>query len=780
MNRPRRPKGSHYEPPRPNVSTFFTSILEPFVAIFSPWRALPPEAPCAPFHSVGESFELLSARILAKKSTSTALREYKRLKAIDPSLRLTGPAIIVFLRSLLKLGLHTPVLEVLEMENLMVEEGIMRLKIAMEGLSPEQRRRVVGRLVEVGGDLRQNRFRSLVSGEIKSFEAENVTVKSDSEYARDIRSARDGDEMRKLLDEIVSTKATITNGTSQLIASRLVELNELSLGASYALEPLINTSKSNYIAKICDALCDARQYGAGYALIMKALKTGKYGLLSDLDMKHGVRTVDTMSQPYQQLQDLWNAMKSSSAIYPRDLSYHTYAAFLGRATRLRLGPLGSFREGGGETPLLTMSIEIIVRLTDKEKKMAKGLLGSMLEAWIWSWGRTCRQKPDLRSLEGSIPFMASFFNILPPESRDPAILMAVERITTNCISSGLEVWPVRIIWPFVSTLAQTKIWQEEESISLWATERVLLRKRLAPTYLRYRTDAEIARFIARHYLPLRLGLTGPKRVTQQTQDAERVLVRMRSLEYGTANLPDLSVFALAILAFKDTCIPSTTLLIDTIYTLCRLHRYADIPILLSSLKSYNITSSRSDIARLIRLLTKAHPESALKLLQTYPDTQYSVFAQFIVRTASLYPDLALRAYQLLTPPTLHYFSRFQPKIPGRRLPGRKLLIAMGWKFANSPVLSPRQCSRYAQKCLKAMLMLRLDPGPKMGWAIAVAGIERAVRAGIPVSREWGRVKWVLKAVSKNAGARRAAEVDLLLRSWERKIWDDRMGMRRRS
>ena len=718
----------------------------------------------------------MNARILAEKSTTTAIREYKRLKAIEPDLRLSSPATIILLRNLLKLGLHTPVLEVLEMENLTVENGIMLLKTAMEGLGPDQRRRFTERLLEAGGDLRQKRFRSMLSEEIKSFDVKKVIVRSDREYLRDIRRALNGDEMRKLLDEIVSTKATITKGTSQLIASRLVDLNELNLGISYALEPLINISQSNYIAMICNALCNAGQYGTGYELIMKALKSGKCGLLSDLDIKRGVRTVDIMSQPHLQLSNLWDAIKSSSSVYPHDLSYHTYAAFLGRATKLRFGPQGSLREGRGETPLLTMSIEIIVRFTDQEKQMAKGLLSSMLEAWIWSWGQTRPHKPNLQTLEGSIPFMAPLLTILLPEIRDPAILIAIERITTNCIKSGREVWPLRIIWPFVSTLAQTNIWQEEENIGLWAAERVLLRKRLAPTYLRYRTDAEIARFVTRHYLPLRLGLTGPKRTTQQTQDAERLMVRLRSLERGAASFPHLSAFALTILAFKDTCIPSTTLLLDMIYTLHRLRRYSDVSTLLDSLKFHNISPSRSDIARLIRLLTKADPPSALRLLQTYPDTQYSVFAQFIVRTASLHPDLAVRAYQLLTPPTLHYFSRFQPKIPGRRLPGRRLLVAMGWKFANSPVLSPRQCLRYTQRCLQAMLALGLDPGPKMGWSIAIAGVERTIRAGVPVSREWERVKWVLKTIRRNAGARRAGEVDLILRSWETKVWNDRMGM----
>ncbi|CUS12686.1 unnamed protein product [Tuber aestivum] len=775
INRPGRPKGSHYEPPRPGVGKFFDSILEPFVAIFSPWRALPPEAPCAPFSTVGESFDLLNTRILAGLSTSTAIGEYRRLKAIQPSLRLTGPAVIVLLRNLLKLGLHTPILEVLEMENLIVDEGIMLLKIAMEGLSPEKRQRVAERLLEAGGDLYWKRFRSMLSEEIKSFRTEEVIARSNREYVYNIRRAQSGDKMRELLDEIVLTKATITRRTSRLIASRFVDLNELDLGASYALEPLINISQSNYIATICNALCDATQYGASYKLIMSALKSGKYGLLSDLDIKRGVRTVDTMSQPHLQLHDLWDAMKSSSCIYPRDLSYHTYAAFLGRATKLRFGWRGSLREGRGETPLLTMSIEIIVRFTDQEKKMARGLISSMLEAWIWSWGRTCWKKPNVKTLEGSIPFLAPLFNILPPEARDPAILMAIERTTTNCIRSGGEVWPLQVLWPFVSSLAQAKIWKEEESIGLWATERVLLRKRLAPAYLRYRTDAEIARFVARHYLPLRLGLTGPKRVTQQTQDAERVMVRMRSLEKGAARFPGLSVFALAILAFQDTSIPSSTLLADMIYTLHRLHRYTDIPALLASLKHYNISPSRSDIARLIRLLTRVHPPSALELLQTYPDTQYSVFAQFIVRTASPHPDLALQAYQLLTPPKLHYFSRLRPNIPGRRLPGKKLLVAMGWNFANSPVLSPRQSLRYTQRCLRALLELGLYPGPRMGWAIAIAGVERAIRAGIPVGREWERMKWVLKAVKRNAGPARAGEVDLMLRSWEQRVWNDRMG-----
>ncbi|CAZ83212.1 unnamed protein product [Tuber melanosporum] len=776
MNRPTRPKGSHYQPPRPD-GAFFNSILEPFTAIFSPFSALPPEAPCAPFSTVQESFELLDARILAGKSTSTAIKEYKTLKTIEPGLRLTGPAVIVLLRNLLKLGVPTPILEVLEMENLMVDEGIRLLRVAMEGLSLEQRRRVAGRLLEAEGHLHRKRFRTILSEEIKSFETEEVIVRNGSEYVKDIKKAQSRNEMRKLLDEIVLTKVAITRRTSQLIASRLVDLNELGLGVSYALEPLINISQSNFIATICDALCDANQYGRGYELIMKALKTGKYGLLSDLDMKRGVRTIDTMSQPHLQLYNLWDAMKSSSSIYPRDLSYNTYAAFLGRATKLRFGLRGSLREGGGETPLLTMSIEIIVRFTDQEKKMARGLISSMLEAWIWSWGSTCSKKPDFQILEDSIPFMAPLFNILPPESRDPAILMAVERTTTNCIRSGREVWPRGIIWPFVSTLAQAKIWQEEESIGLWATERVLLRKRLAPTYLRYRTDAEIARFVARHYLPLRLGLTGPKRTTRQTGDAERLMVRMRSLERGAASFPSLSVFALAILAFKDTCISSTTLLIDMLYTLHRLHRYAEIPPLLASLKFYNISPPRSDIARLIRLLTRAHPTSALELLQIYPDTQYSVFAQFIVRTATLHPDLALRAYQLLTPPTLHYFSRFQPKIPGRRLPGRKLLVAMGWNFANSPVLSPRQCLRYAQRCLRAMLVLGFDPGPRMGWAIAVAGVERAIHAEIPVRREWERMKWVLETVRRNAGPKRAREVDLILSRWEKNVWNGSVSRR---
>ncbi|KAG0634399.1 hypothetical protein HOY80DRAFT_986553 [Tuber brumale] len=775
VNRPTRPEGSHYQPPRPGASTLFNSILEPFSAIFSPFSALPPEAPCSPFSTVRESFELLDTRILAGKSTTTVIKEYKMLKAIEPSLQLSSSAVIVLLRNLLKLGLHTPLLEVLEMENLMFDEGMALLKVAMEALSPEQRRRFARRLLEAGGDLRLKRFRTILSEEIKSFETEKVIVRNSKEYAPDIRRARSRNEMRKLLNEIVSKKATITSRTSQLIASRLVDLSELDLGVSYALEPLINISRSNYIATICDALCNAGQYRRGYELMMEALKTGKVGLLSDLDMKCGVRTIDTMFQPHLQLYNLWDAMKSSSSIYPRDLSYNTYAAFLGRATRLRFGLKGSLREGGGETPLLTMSIEIIVRFTDQEKKMAQGLISSMLEAWIWSWGSACPKKPDLQTLKGSIPFMAPFFNILPPESRDPAILLAVERTTTNCTKSGREIWPLEVIWPFVSTLAQADIWQEEESIGLWAMERVLLRKRLAPTYLRYRTDAEIARFVARHYLPLRLGLTGPKRVTRQTGDAKRLVARLRSLERGAASFPSLSVFALAILAFKDTCIPSTTLLIDMLYTLHRLRRYAEIPPLLASLKFYNISPSRSDIARLIRLLTRTHPPSALELLQTYPDTQYSVFAQFIVRTAAPHPNLALQAYQLLTPPTLHYFSRLQPKIPGRRLPGRKLLVAMGWNFANSPVLSPRQCLRYAQRCLKTMAVLGLDPGPRMGWAIAVAGVERAIRAGIPVRREWERVKWVLETVRRNAGPNRAREVDLMLSRWEKKVLNGRVG-----
>jgi hypothetical protein len=332
---------------------------------------------------------------------------------------------------------------------------------------------------------------------------------------------------------------------------------------------------------------------------------------------------------------------------------------------------------------------------------------------------------------------------------------------------------LHILWPLVATLAKTKsIWTDEENIALWSTERVLLRKRLAAVYLRYRTDEEIARFVARHYLPFRIGLSRrPEKTEKAALDSEKVMIRLRSLETTRERFPHLNPFAIAILAFQGTSIPTTTLLIDMIYHLYHLGRPLDIVGMLQGLSVYSIRPSRSDITQIIRLLTKPYPESALNLLRLYPDVQYSTFAHFIASTASRNPELAISAYRLLTPPFVHRLSdsTSRPCPPGRRLPKRRLLTAMAWKFANSPMLSPRQCFRYVQKCFQTMMMLKLPPGPRVGLAIAVAGIERAIQAGIPLKSEWPRVRWILWSIKRTSGMKREKEADVMVRSWEIKM-----------
>jgi hypothetical protein len=630
------------------------------------------------------------------------------------------------------------------------------------------------RLAEVCLDAGKGRFGRILFKELSTPPEVHAPLRQTIDFAPEVVDAMGARTLRGVVDSIIASSSVISKETSRAIAQRFIDLGDAKTGASYAVNPLINVRDSNFIGTICDGLCDQGFYGSAYSLILDALAKDEFGLVSDLDMRRGIRSVDKFNNPEENLHQLWIAMKQSSALNISDLGLNTYAAFLGRATRFKLGTAEQWEEGKGGTPLLIMAIEIVLRFTNEEKERNIGLIGSMVEAWVWSWRGRRLDQPKLTNLNESIPFMARFFSTLPPATLNYAVFTTVERTTTNCIRRGGEVWPLRVLWPFVATLAQTRrIWADEESIGLWNTERVLIRKRLAAVYLKYRTDEEIARFVARHYLPLRMGLTGPGHATNATQDAQVVMVRLRSLETTRQRFPDLNVFAIATLAFQGTKIPTAILIVDMIYHLHRLGRPLDIVGMLESLAKYKIYLKSSAIARVIRILTKSHPKCALKLLELYPRTQYSIFAQFIAFTARHNPSLAITAYRLLTPPNVHLFSTKIPSPPGRHLPKRRLLTAMAWKFANSPVLSPRQCFRYVQKCFQIMRMLKLDPGPRVGLAIAVAGIEKAIRANVPLKSEWRRIQWILKSVKRTAGMGRVREANVMVQAWEIKVKRDK-------
>lgn len=775
-----RPEGTHYTQPFPGSTPSFVGlILEPFTAVFSPWRLLPPEPQSEPTRTLRENFADLDAHIRrGTRATSSLLPEYRALKAKGPGLQLSTPAVVALLRGLLCLGVYSPVLEILEGENLVVSEGINLLKTALKGFGEEKRTIASKRLEKVFLEAGRERFGRILFKELtneltKGPEAPakvHWSSRRKIDFTPKAVNAMNARTLCGMVDSIIASSYTISKETSSLIAQRFIDLGDARTGALYAVNPLINVRESNFIGMICSALCDRGHYGAAYALIIKALRENQPGLVSDLDMMHGTRSVDRYGEPEKNLYQLWVAMKESKSLDTGDISPRTYAAFLGRATRLKLGSANQWEEGKGQTPLLTMAIEITLRLTDEDKQKYIGLICSMIEAWIWSWrGRRSRQ-PDLMNLDESIPFMVKFFSTLPPKTLDNAVYTVVERITTNCLRHGGEAWPLPVLWPFIATLAQTEgIWEDEESIGLWSIERVLLRKHLAAVYLKYRTDEEIARFVTRHYLPLRLGITGPGRGSIGTQDAEKIMARLRSLETAQVRFPDLNLFAIAALAFHGTKIPSAILVVDMIYHLHCLGRPWDIVGMLQTLAKYNIRLGGSETAAVIRVLTKSHPECALELLELYPNTQYSTFAQFIASTACNQPSLAISAYRLLTPPSVHLFSTRLSSPPGRRLPKRRLLVAMAWKFANSPVLSPRQCFRYVQKCFQTMMMLKLPPGPRMGLAIAVAGIERAIHANIPLKSEVQRIRWILETIKSTAGMGRVREADVMVRAWEIKV-----------
>lgn len=218
--------------------------------------------------------------------------------------------------------------------------------------------------------------------------------------------------------------------------------------------------------------------------------------------------------------------------------------------------------------------------------------------------------------------------------------------------------------------------------------------------------------------------------------------------------------------YRKYGIPCRTLLLDMVYTLYRLGRPTDIVNMLRSLSSHTIRPSSSQYARLIRTLALEYPHSGLALLKLFAKSQYSTFASYIVMVAHKHPHLAVSAYRFLTRPNTFPYTPDQPQLAPRRRPKRRLLVAMAWKFANSPALTARQCHRWVFQCYRTILKLGYSPGPTMGLAVAVAAVQRTIREGVPVRIGSARQKWVIQTVRRQCGPAKARQVQEILMRYE--------------
>lgn len=699
------------------------------------------------------------------------------------------------------MGRHWEFLEVLEKEDLVAVESVDLVWLSLDYFEGAKRNDVLEGLYSVCKSEGRQRFCAMLA-EVEARAQEDLHAAilkettqmmsqilkgkgaTEADFARGVKMAKDTTMLCAIIDRILSTRTKIGIETSRAIFQRFIDLENPDESIKYALNSSINVPGTDNIANLCTILCNKTRYQTAYDLIIAALKVDKFGFLSDQDVLVGVRAVDSTSErTEEQLVDLWEALNKSSAISVRDITKNTFSAFIGRACRLKFGRKDQWWQGNGATPLFKMCIEIIILRLRGEVKLDH--LATLLETWVWNWHGNERARVNLNSLDESIPFLPVFLDVLSPTQLDHVFTVTINRITANCLRKGGEIFPVRVLWPFVASVAQnSRIWTNEESTALWVLEGAILRKGLVSKYLAFRTDSEIARFVVRHYLPFRLALENPdgsakekaKRVFfQLTRDLEQTERDMdpetrAGLETGIVMGPQkgMGPFATAILAFQGTGIPCRTLLLDMVYTLLRLHRPQEIVHMLQHLNPYGIRPSSSQYARLIRIMTAAYPDAALRMLKLYAKSQYSTFASYIATVAYTHPHHALAAYRFLTRTNRFPFTLDQPTLVPRRYPKRRLLIAMAWKFANSPVLTARQCLRWVHKCYGTMMKLGYSPGPTMGLAFAVAGVQRTIREGIPVRVGSARMRWLLVKVRKQAGPKKAAEVEEILRRWEAK------------
>ncbi|KAI5838441.1 hypothetical protein DFP73DRAFT_635416 [Morchella snyderi] len=790
-----RPKGVHYQLTDVGTTTsaFLSAIFKPIQAFFPTRTNEQPPPPPKPLSiatptSTRALHDLEEGILSTEKSLKWISNKHRALKSHSPYLQLSSRAVVSLFQRLLEAGMYKRFLEVLESEDVLAEEGVDLVWMTLEKFDAVTRRRIIVELCETCKTQHRQRFRGMlirldhrvekdlhtgVLNETVQMLSQILAVKAPTEegYVAKVAKAKDVQELSRVCDRIAAGTVKIGVETSQAVFLRFLKLGGINEAVKYALMPAVNVPGAHNIAWLCDTLCDKVRYQDAYRLIIEALKVQSFGFISDLDVRAGVRTVDRLSgRTEDDLVNLWEALNTSYAISIRDITKDTFATFIGRACRLKFGRKSQWWEGNGATPLLKMCMEIIILRLRGEVDTTH--LATLMEAWIWNWQGDDDKRVDTTSLDESIPFLPHFLDILSHEQLDRVLILVINRITVNCQRKGNEIFPVRILWPFVSSVAKSQLWRSEESVALWALEGAVLRKGLASKYLAFRSDPEIARFVVRQYLPFRMAVEGADSTAKE--NAKAVFMQLRGIDNPggiTVTSPEgnpqtIGPFAHAILAFKNTGIPCRTLLLDMVYTLYRLMRPQEIVKLLRDLNAHGIRPSSSQYSLLIRTLTPTHPSSALSLLKLYAKSQYSVFAAFIASTASTHPHLAIAAYRFLTRPNIFPFTPDQPTLVPRRLPKRRLLLAMAWKFANSPALTARQCQRWVHICYGTMLKLGYAPGPTMGLAIAVAAVQRTIREGVPVSINSARQRWVIQAVKRQAGMRKAEEVARILKRCE--------------
>lgn len=805
QNLPLRPKGVHYQIGDTGsvTSRFLSSIFQPITTFFPTFHqdlAPPPPPPLSIStipSSTAELAALESAILGGEKSIRWILSEHEKLKRNTPYLGLSSRSVVSLFQRLLALGSYRQFLEFVEREDLLAVEGVGLVKLSLEKFDEARRKNILEELCQMCEREHRIRFRGMLAelelqaqkdlhnavmretmmmlSQIMGETAEKAT---EPVFAKGVAMAKDAEMLCSIIDRIILTRTKIGIETSRIIFERFIELEGLCESIKYALNPVINVPESNNVGRICNEFCERARYKEAYALIISALRVDKFGFLSDLDILVGIRSIDSNGGKTEvELVGLWDALNKSTAISVRDITKHTFAAFIGRACRLKFGNKSQWWEGNGATPLLKMCMEIIILRLRGEVKTEH--LSTLVEAWVWNWQGDENARVDTNSLNESIPFMSSFLDVLSPNQLDDVFKQTVSRIMSNCQRNDDEIWPVRVLWPFVASVAQNRrLWANEESIALWALEGAVLRKGLAPKYLAFRTDEEIARFVVRHYLPFRVALESAD--ASEKEKAKAVFYQMRGLERKRAAAldPDIRAgmeagidteieardgpFATAILAFKGTGIPCRTLLLDMVYTLYRLGRPVDIVNMLRSLSLHTIRPSSSQYARLIRTLAPEYPYCSLALLKLFAKSQYSTFASYIIMVAHKHPHLALSAYRFLTRPNTFPYTPDQPRLAPRRRPKRRLLVAMAWKFANSPALTARQCHRWVLHCYRTTLKLGYAPGPTMGLAIAVAAVQRTIREGVPVRLRSARQKWVVEVVRRQCGPAKARQVQEIL------------------
>lgn len=820
QNLPLRPKGVHYQIGDTGsvTSRFLSSIFQPITTFFPTFHqdlAPPPPPPLSIStipSSTAEIAALESAILGGEKSIRWILSEHEKLKRNTPYLGLSSRSVVSLFQRLLALGSYRQFLEFVEREDLLAVEGVGLVKLSLEKFDEARRKSILEELCRMCEREHRIRFRGMLAElelqaqkdlhnavmretmmMLSQIMGETTGEATEPVFAKGVAMAKDVEMLCSIIDRIILTRTKIGIETSRIIFERFIELEGLCESIKYALNPAINVPESNNVGRICNEFCERARYKEAYAFIISALQVDKFGFLSDLDILVGIRSIESNGKKTEaELVGLWEALNKSAAISVRDITKHTFAAFIGRACRLKFGNKSQWWEGNGATPLLKMCMEIIILRLRGEVKTEH--LSTLVEAWVWNWQGDENARVDTNSLNESIPFMSSFLDVLSPNQLDDVLKQTVSRIMSNCQRNDDEIWPVRVLWPFVASVAQNRrLWANEESIALWALEGAVLRKGLAPKYLAFRTDEEIARFVVRHYLPFRVALESAD--ASEKEKAKAVFYQMRGLERKRAAAldPDIRAgmeagidteieardgpFATAILAFKGTGIPCRTLLLDMVYTLYRLGRPADIVNMLQRLSLHTIRPSSSQYARLIRTLAPEYPYCSLALLKLFAKSQYSTFASYIVMVAHKHPHLALSAYRFLTRPNTFPYTPDQPQLAPRRRPKRRLLVAMAWKFANSPALTARQCHRWVLQCYKTTLKLGYSPGPAMGLAIAVAAVQRTIREGVPVRLKSARQKWVVQVVRRQCGPAKARQVqEILMRHETRR----REQMKRRS